>query len=191
MRTLARYPAAIGALALWCARSHRAEAAQEEADQLAEFDIKKLKTSELVMLGGCAAVFIGTFLAWFKVDIAGFGGGSVNGFHYFLQGTIPWILAIAVAAVIIIKAFVPNVKLPDSPGPVTWAQAYLIACGVTVFLILTRIISVDGPSEVVKRGLGLYLAFLGGIAMAVGAFLKFQAKEEDAPSGGSTPPTPF
>ncbi|MEY2567185.1 MAG: hypothetical protein QOE35_1714 [Actinomycetota bacterium] len=164
---------------------------QEEADQLAEFDIKKLTTSELVMLGGAVAVFIGTFLAWFKVDLAGFGGGSVNGFHYFLQGTIPWILAIAVAAVIIIKAFVPNVKLPDSPGPVTWGQAYLIACGVIAFLILTRIISVDGPSEIVTRGIGLYLAFLGGAAMAVGAFLKFQAKEEDAPSGGSTPPTPF
>jgi len=27
--------------------------------------------------------------------------------------------------------------------------------------------------------------------MAVGAFLKFQAKEDDAPAGGSTPPTPF
>ena len=159
---------------------------------MAEFDIKKLKTSELVMLGGCAAVFLGVFFAWFKVDsVRGFGGGSVNGFHYFFQGTIPWLLAIAVAAVIIIKAFVPNVKLPDSPGPVTWSQAYLIACGVTAFLILTRIISVDGPSEFVKRGIGLYLAFLGGIAMAVGAFLKFQAKEEDTAAGGSTPPTPF
>lgn len=157
---------------------------------MAEFDIKKLKTSELVMLGGAVAVFIGTFLAWFKVDIGGFGGGSVNGFHYFLQGTIPWILAIAVAAVIVIRTFFPDIKLPDSPGPVSWAQAYLIACGVIAFLILTRIISVDGPSEFVKRGIGLYLAFLGGVAMAVGAFLKFQAKEEEgsAPSG---PPTSF
>jgi hypothetical protein len=162
--------------------------AQQEADQVAEFDIKKLRTSELVMLGGAVAVFIGTFLAWFKVDIAGFGGGSVNGFHYFLQGTIPWILAIAVGAVIVIKAFFPQVKLPDLP--IAWAQAYLIACGIVAFLILTRIISVDGPSEIVKRGIGLYLAFLGGVAMVVGAFLKFQAKEEDgaAPSG---PPTSF
>jgi hypothetical protein len=163
---------------------------QEEADQLAEFDFKKLKTSELVMLGGALAVFIGTFLAWFKVDVAGFSGGSVNGFHYFLQGTIPWILAIAVAAAIILRTFFPDVKLPDPLGPLSWAQGYLIGCGVAAFLILTRIISVDGPSDFVKRGIGLYLAFLGGIAMVVGAFLKFQAKEEGTAASGG-PPTSF
>jgi len=136
----------------------------------------------MVMLGGAVAVFLGTFLAWFKVDIEGFGGGSVNGFHYFFQGTIPWLLAVAVGRSSSSRRSWPNVKLPDSPGPVTWSQAYLIACGVIAFLILTRIISVDGPSEIVTAAIGLYLAFLGGIVMAVGAFLKFQAKEDDAPA---------
>lgn len=158
---------------------------------MAEFDIKKLKTSELVMLGGAAAVFIGTFLAWFKVDIRGFGSDSVNGFHYFFQGTIPWLLAIAVAAAIIIRTFFPDVKLPDPLGPLSWAQGYLIACGLVGLLILSRIISVDGPSEFVDRGIGLYLAFLGGIAMAVGAFLKFQAKEDATGPASSGPPTSF
>jgi hypothetical protein len=153
---------------------------------------KKFTTNELIILGGAVLVFLGTFLKWFKVDLGGFGdGGGVNGFHYFFQGTIPWLLAIAVAATIIIRKLVPTVTLPDLPVP--WAQAYLIACGVIAVLILTRIISVDGPSEVVDRGLGLFMAFLGGIAMAVGAFLKFQAKEsDDAAAGpGATPPTPF
>ena len=87
--------------ALSCARSERATTPQEEADQLAEFDFKKLKTSELVMLGGALAVFIGTFLTWYKAEAKGLGfsaSDTVNGFHYFLQGTIPWILAIAIAA---------------------------------------------------------------------------------------------
>jgi hypothetical protein len=151
---------------------------------------KKFTTNELIILGGAILVFIGTFLKWFKVDLGGFGDGGVNGFHYFLQGTIPWILAIAVAATLIIRKLVPTVKLPDLPVP--WAQAYLIACGVIAFLILTRIISVDGPSEVVDRGIGLFMAFLGGIAMAVGAFLKFQAKEaDDAGPSSTAPPTPF
>jgi hypothetical protein len=158
-------------------------------------DIKKLKTSELLMLGGALAIFIGTFLKWFKVDASlGFDYG-VSGFHYFLQGTIPWLIAIALAAVIIIKAFVPNVKLPPTLGPLTWTQVYLIAAGVIFVLIGTRIISTDGPSEVVDRGIGIFLAFLGAIAIAVGAFMKFQAKEDDAatagPGPGSTPPTPF
>jgi hypothetical protein len=172
---------------------------QEEADQLAEFDIKKLKTSELVMLGGAVAVFLGTFLTWFKAEVKGFegfnvGGASttVNGFHYFLQGTLPWILSIALAAVIIIKAFVPNVKLPATVGPLTWAQAYLAAGGLIALLILSRLlIGESGNAFVdVSRGIGLFLASLGAIAIAVGAFLKYQGKEEDvAPSGG--PPTAF
>jgi hypothetical protein len=156
---------------------------------LAEFDVKKLKTSELIMLGGALAVFIGTFLAWFKVEAFGYSD-SVNGFHYFLQGTIPWILSVGLAAVIILRVFFPDVKLPDTLGPLTWSQVYLIAAGAAAFLILTRIISVDGPSELVDRGIGLYLAFLGGIAEAVGAFLKFQAKD-DAGAAPSGPPTSF
>ena len=81
----------------------------------------------------------------------------MSGFHYFFQGTIPWILAIAIAAVIIIRAFFPDVKLPDMLGPLNWAQVFLIAAGVAAFLILTRIISVDGPSDFVERGIGIYI----------------------------------
>ena len=152
---------------------------------------KKFTTNELIMLGGAVLVFIGTFLKWFKADLGGFGDVSVNGFEYFLQGTIPWLLTIAVAATLIIRKLVPNVKLPDLPMP--WSQVYLIVCGIIALLIITRIISTDGPSEFVDRGLGLFMACIGGIAMAVGAFLKFQAKEGDDAAGpaSSGPATPF
>jgi len=99
----------------------------------------------MVMLGGAVAVFLGTFLAWFKVDIEGFGGGSVNGFHYFFPGHDPVAPRRRGGGGHHHQGVVPNVKLPDSPGPVTWSQAYLIACGVIAFLIPDRIISVDGP----------------------------------------------
>lgn len=154
--------------------------------------LKKFTTNELIILGGALAVFIGTFMKWFKADV-GLGEASVNGFEYFFQGTIPWLLAIVVAAVIIITKLSPNTNLPDLPMPLS--QLILIVSGVIAVLILTRIISVDGPSEFVDRGLGLFLAFAGGIAMAVGSFLKFQAKEDDSPGLGSGtpggPPTPF
>jgi hypothetical protein len=161
-------------------------------------DLKKVKTSEWVMLGGALLVFLGTFFKWFKVDDLGFGlgGSSVNGFHYFLQGTIPWLLAVAVAAAIIIRAFFPNVKLPDAVGSLNWGQLYLIATVLALVLIFTRIITVDGPSSVVDRGTGIFVAFLGAIAMVVGAVMKFQSKEElggtaAGPGPGTTPPTPF
>jgi hypothetical protein len=153
--------------------------------------VKKFTTNELIMLGGCVAVFIGTFLPWIGAE-ACFGnicaGGSVSGFHYFFQGTIPWLLAIALAAVLIIRKLVPTVKLPDNVGGLEWNLVYLIAGGVAGVLILLRMITGDSGLD---RKIGLFLATIGGIAMAVGAFLKYQAKEEDAPAGGSTPPTPF
>ena len=149
--------------------------------------LKKFTTNELIILGGALAVFIGTFMKWFKAEIGDFES-SVNGFEYFFQGTIPWLLAIAVAGVLIARKLA-NASLPDLPIP--WSQAILIACGVIAVLILTRIISTDGDSDIVERGLGIFLAFLGGIAMAVGAFLKFQAKEDDDTAASSGPPTPF
>jgi len=161
---------------------------------LAEFDFKKLKSSELVMLGGALAVFIGTFLTWYKAEAKGLGfsaSDTVNGFHYFLQGTIPWILAIAIAAAIIIRTFFPDVKLPDPLGPVSWAQGYLIAAGLAAVLILSRLIFGESGNDFVDvtRGIGMYLSSLGGIALAVGAYLKFQANEEAGTASG--PPTAF
>lgn len=164
---------------------------------MAEFDIKKLKTSELVMLGGCLAVFIGVFLKWFAVGGGSVGEGdfrfaipevSVNGFHYFFQGTIPWIIAIAVAAAIIIRAFFPQVSLPDKFGSLGWGEMYLIACGVAAALVLLRLAMGDSGTD---RKIGLFLASLGVIAMVVGAFLKFQAKEEAGGPASSGPPTAF
>ena len=160
--------------------------------------VKKFTTNELIMGAGGIAVFLGAFFAWYKAEynsgIPGIGSGStsVNGFHYFLQGTIPWILAVALVAVLVLKKLVPSVQIPDLPLP--WNQVYLIASGVTAFLILTRIAVKDGTEGfgiTISRGFGLYLATLGGIAMVVGAFLKFQAKEEEDAAGGSTPPTSF
>jgi hypothetical protein len=155
---------------------------------------KKLKTSEIVMLVGAVLVFIGTFMKWFKLkgSLGSFSGSSVSGFHYFLQGTIPWLLAVGVGVIIVLRAFFPTVKLPDMLGPLTWSQVYLIAGGVALFLIFTRIITVDGPSEFIERGLGIFTAFVGAIVMEVGAFLKYRAKEDAATAGpGTTPPTPF
>ena len=152
--------------------------------------IKKFTTNELIMLGGAVLIFIGAFLPWFKIDDLGFGAGglSVNGFEYFLQGTIPWLLAIAVAGVLIATKL-GNVELPELPMPLS--QILLIVCGVIALLLVTRIVAVDGPNEIVDRGIGLFIATLGGILMAVGAFLKFQAKEEDTAGPSSAPPTPF
>jgi hypothetical protein len=162
---------------------------------LADFDLKKVSTNDWIIFGGCLAVFIGVFLKWFAVGggtISGFAipEFSVNGFHYFFQGTIPWLIAIALVALIAIRKFAPQVNLPDQLGSLSWSQVYLIASGVAAVLVLSRLLTGDSGTD---RKIGLYLASLGVVAMVVGAFLKFQSKEEDAAGAGpgTTPPTPF
>jgi len=162
-------------------------------------DFSKLKTSDWLIGGGAIVFLVAMFLPWYKAEAKasfGVGGGSVdhNGFSYFLQGTLPLLLLIALAVVLYLKMFQPNVKLPETAGPVSWAQAYLIASGLAAFLVLTRLLITDkfGTGGFVdeavdfKRGIGLFLAFLGALAAVGGAFMKYQGKDD----GGAAPPGP-
>jgi hypothetical protein len=163
---------------------------------LAEFDLKKVTTNDWILFGGCVAVFLGTFFKWFAVgggSVAGFSipEVSVNGFHYFFQGTIPWIIAIAIVVLLVLRRFfAEDVNMPDQAGSLTWSQVYLIASAVAAVLVLLRLLTGDSGAD---RKFGLWLTSLGVIVMVVGSYLKFQAKEDDAAGAGpgTTPPTPF
>lgn len=147
---------------------------------------KKFTTNELIIAGGCVLMIIGYFLKWFAVDLGGFGDVSVSGSHYFLQGTIPLLLSLALLAIILVRNLMPDVKLPDMPVP--WGQVYLIAAAVSAVLVLLRLLTGDSDTD---RKLGLFLASIGVIVQVVGAFLAFQAKEGDRPIGGTAPPQAF
>jgi hypothetical protein len=162
---------------------------------LADFDLKKVTTNDWILAGGCIALIIGVFMKWFAVgggSVAGFElpEVSVNGTHYFFQGWIPLLIAIAILVILILRKFVPDVNLPDQLGSLSWSQIYLIASGVAAVLVLLRLLTGDSGTD---RKIGLFLASLGVIAMVVGAFLKYQAKEDDATGAGpgTAPPTPF
>jgi hypothetical protein len=163
---------------------------------LAEFDLKKVTTNDWILAGGCVAVFLGFFFKWFAV-----GGGSIAGFSipeastkgsdYLLQGWIPWLISIAIVVFLVLrKFFAQEVNLPDRLGSLTWSQVYLIASAVAAFLVLLRLATGDSSAD---RKFGIWLTSAGVIAMVVGAYLKFQAKEDDAAGAGpgTTPPTPF
>jgi hypothetical protein len=161
---------------------------------LAEFDLKKVTTNDWILAGGCVAVFLGVFFNWFsRTSIAGFAipEESLNGFHYFLQGTIPWIISIATLVLLVLrKFFADEVRMPERAGSLSWAQVYLIASAVAAFLVLLRLLTGESGYD---RKFGLWLTSLGVVAMVVGAYLKFQTKEDDAAGAGpgTTPPTPF
>jgi hypothetical protein len=153
-------------------------------------DFSKLSTPDKIIGGGAIVYLISMFLPWY-----GFGAFTNSGFSYFLGGIIPLILIAAVVARVAITRFSPDTKLPDLPVP--WSQAPLGAAGAAAVIVLLRTIIGSDKVGSLSAGItfdrkyGLFIALLSSIAVAAGAFMKYQAKEDDAPAGGSTPPTPF
>jgi hypothetical protein len=161
---------------------------------LAEFDINKLSTADKVIGGGAIVFLISMFLPWYGISV---GNQSVDnkGTTYFLTGWLPLLLILLVVARVAITRFAPETKLPELPVP--WSQATLGAAGAAAVLVLLRVlikssklggfsISID-----LDRKYGLFIALLAAIAVAAGAFMKYQGKEDEAGAAPSGPPTAF
>lgn len=137
-------------------------------------DLSRFKTNDWLVVGGGALMLIAGFLKWFNASLGGFSGGSANAFDYFFTGTVPWILLIAAAVIVmlvtggIVKANVPPMTI-------------LAATAVATILVLLRVILGHGqdiPAELdisISRSIGLWLALVAGIIATAGAFLGFQA----------------
>src|SRR5205823_5829740 len=115
---------------------------------------------------------------------------------YFLSGWLPLLLILLVCARVAITRFAPETKLPDLPIP--WSQATLGAAGLAAAIVILRLaitsekiggFHVSGAS--LDRKYGLFIALLAAAAVAAGAFMKYQAKEDDAGAPPSAPPTSF
>jgi hypothetical protein len=149
-------------------------------------DTSNLKTTDYLVGGGAIVFLISMFLKWYKAEFeggAGFAGGtaSVNGWHYFLFGIIPLILIIFVVVALVVPAMTGNDVVPDPVGPMPRKQAALIAAGIAFVLVLLRLILQDGDDGFgfeIKRGLGLYLATISSLAVAVGTLMKSQGTED-------------
>lgn len=162
-------------------------------------DLSKLKPSDWLLGGGTVVFLIAMFLPWYKAEVAGFEGGSVSGWDYFLFGIIPLLLLIAATVVSVVPKLVDGMNVPDPIGPLPKAQAVLIAAGLAALLVLLRILIKDDGDVPdlfddqidISRGIGLFLGFLAAAAAAAGAFMKFQDKDDAIGPGSNTPPTPF
>lgn len=157
-------------------------------------DLSKMTTSDWLVGGGTLAFLIAMFMPWYEVSAFGFSA-SASGWDYTLFGIIPLLLLIAVTVILVVPKLAEGLNIPDQIGPLPKAQAALIGAGIAAVLVLLRLLikddgGVDGAEDLIDRAYGLFIAFLAAAAVAAGAFLKFQGKDDDG--GASTaPPTPF
>ena len=156
-------------------------------------DFSRLKTGDWLIGGGTLLFLIAMFLPWYKLD-AGFVEASASGWDYFLLGIVPLLLLIAATVMIVLPKLQPNVRIPETIGPLPRLRAALIACAIAAVLVLIRILlkddgGVDEAEDFIDRGIGLFLATAAAIAATVGAFMKYSGKEPDtaAPGGPATP----
>ena len=155
-------------------------------------DFSKLTTSDKVIAGSGIAFLIFSFLPWFSL-----GSASYSGWHFFVTGIIPVLLAIVLVAYVAITRFSEGTKLPDLPVP--YGLAVLVIAGLAAVLVLLRIVigykvGVFGFSVHLNRSAGLYLAMLAALGLVGGGFLKFQEEggQTSKTSGpGTGPTTPF
>jgi polyferredoxin len=148
-------------------------------------DLNKLSAADKVIGASAIMFLVALFMPWY-----GLGGGSNNGWDYFLTGILPLLIAAAMVAVIAIQRFTTT-ELPKPPIP--WSQIHLIAGVVIVVLLLLRVlvtsdVEVLGESFDLDREYGLWIALIAAIGLGVGGYMKNQ-ESEDAITGPSVPPT--
>jgi hypothetical protein len=156
--------------------------------------VDKLTTSDKVILGGGIAYLIFMFFPWYGIEDVSDAGNT--GWDYFLGGIIPLILILVMCAHIVITRFSPDTTLPDPPVP--WGQVHLFAGAAAAVIVLLRTI-IGSDIEVpfvgdfsLDRKVGLFLALIAAIVVAVGGYLKSQEPDEIGPApGGDTGSAPF
>jgi hypothetical protein len=147
-------------------------------------DLNKLSTADKVIAGSGILLFIFSFFPWFGFDLGPFGSATANGWDVgFIWGGLPALLGLALAALVLIPMFSPDFKLPDLP--VTWGQAFL---GVAVFAAFWVVLKLLIGESGLDREIGMFLAAIAAVGLAVGGFLKFQ---EEKAGTSTAPPSSF
>ncbi len=131
-------------------------------------DFGKFKTSDWLMIGGGAAMFVlGLMLDWTSVATP-FGDVTLDGpFDYFLTGGLAWILVVGVGALAVARV------LDKLPADRPWPLIFLGATALAVVLMLIQLLI--GGREGTGRGMGMLGAFVWSAIAAAGAYLNFQA----------------
>jgi hypothetical protein len=86
-----------------------------------------------------------------------------------------------------------DVKLPELPVP--WGQFFLGAGALAAILVILKLLIGEDdegiPGLEINRGIGIFLATLATLGLAVGGYLKMQAGDEPTTTTDDTGSAPF
>lgn len=170
-------------------------------------DDKKLGLPEIVGIAAVVIFFLATFLPWFSVSVSGDTSGVLGGVDFpsangwdagFLWAGFPFLLGLAMLALMLLPKFAPDVTLPDLPPFLPLILGGTAAALLLLKLLIGADVNGAGAAEAfgvsidVSRSFGIFVALLATLGMVAAGFLKFQ-EQSGAPTagGGTAPPQPF
>ena len=139
--------------------------------------MNNLRPGQIAVLVGGVLIFISTFIDWF--GSGRFGANAYDGDIFGFTGILLLLLALDLAVVTAIRAFAPQVNLPEEILGFSTNELALML-GFAAFCWGLSISVIDGSKS------GAVLCLFGGLVALVGAFLEINA--EGAPASGDAQP---
>ena len=142
----------------------------------------KLSPANVVILAAGVLILIGSFLAFYKVSVAGSGSASVNAWDrgQFMIATLPALLGSFMALQVGLVAF-GHIDMPNRLLGLTWDQMHLVlslqaALLMLSFLARTRFSATFDTFRIeTTLGVGFWLMLVAAIGLVVGAFMRIAA----------------
>jgi hypothetical protein len=142
----------------------------------------KLSPANVVILAAGVLILIGSFLAFYKVSVAGSGSASVNAWDrgQFMIATLPALLGSFMALQVGLVAF-GHIDMPNRLLGLTWDQVHLVlslqaALLMLSFLTRTRFSATFDTFRIeTTLGVGFWLMLVAAIGLVVGAFMRIAA----------------
>jgi hypothetical protein len=142
----------------------------------------KLSPANVVILAAGVLILIGSFLAFYKVSVAGNGSASVNAWDrgQFMIATLPALLGSFMALQVGLVAF-GHIDMPNRLLGLTWDQVHLVlslqaALLMLSFLARTRFSATFDTFRIeTTLGIGFWLMLVAAIALVAGAFMRIAA----------------
>ena len=139
----------------------------------------KLSPANVVILAAGVVILIGSFMAFYKVSVAGSGSVSVNAWDrgQFMIATLPALLGIFMALQVGLVAF-GHIDMPNRLLGLTWDQVHLVL-SLQAALLMLSFLARTRPSATFDTiriettlGIGFWLMLVAAIALVVGALMR-------------------